>query len=350
MTNRTPPAKTPVAATPMAFVRAMVSGCHRLGHDPQAALAGVGITDRDLYQLDGRITAAQMERLSDQLMRELDDEALGWFSRKFPWGSYGMLARASLTAPNLQVALQRWCRHHNLLTSDVSLSVEHTFQESAIALREVNAGSWLAGELKEFCHVSLLRNLIGFGSWLVDSQIPLRGVEMSLDRPHHQCAYTTLFKATVSFGAPYTKLLIDTKYISLPIRRNESDLNRMLQRALPLTVHHYRPDRLLPERVRHLLSSAPASYRNAGSISADLGVSVRTLHRQLAAHQTSLQDLKDAVRMEHALALLLRTDQQVKAVASSVGFESQKAFSRAFKRQTGQTPGQVKKQPTNPED
>ena len=28
-------------------------------------------------------------------MQELDDEALGWFNRRLPWGSYGMLARAS---------------------------------------------------------------------------------------------------------------------------------------------------------------------------------------------------------------------------------------------------------------
>jgi hypothetical protein len=53
-----------------------------------------------------------MELLSGTAMQELDDEGLGWFSRRLPWGSYGMLARASLSAPNLGVALKRWCRHH----------------------------------------------------------------------------------------------------------------------------------------------------------------------------------------------------------------------------------------------
>src|SRR3990167_346259 len=56
-------------------------------------------------------------------MRELDDEALGWFARPLPWGSYGMLARASLSAPTLGAALKRWCRHHGLLTPDVTLAV-----------------------------------------------------------------------------------------------------------------------------------------------------------------------------------------------------------------------------------
>jgi hypothetical protein len=52
-------------------------------------------------------------------MQELDDEALGWFSRRLPWGSYGMLCRASLTSPDLGVAIKRWCRHHRLLTEDI---------------------------------------------------------------------------------------------------------------------------------------------------------------------------------------------------------------------------------------
>lgn len=53
-----------------------------------------------------------MEVLSATAMQELDDESLGAFRRKLPWGSYGMLARASLTSPDLAVALKRWCRHH----------------------------------------------------------------------------------------------------------------------------------------------------------------------------------------------------------------------------------------------
>ena len=68
---------------------------------------------------DARITAAQIETLSGHAMQELDDEALGWFSRRLPWGSYGMLCRASLTSPDLGVAIKRWCRHHRLLTDDM---------------------------------------------------------------------------------------------------------------------------------------------------------------------------------------------------------------------------------------
>jgi len=88
----------------MAFARAMVEAYARYRKDPSHALEMAQITPSALQQTNARITAWQMERLSETAMRELDDEALGWFSRRLPWGSYGMLARASISAPTLYVA------------------------------------------------------------------------------------------------------------------------------------------------------------------------------------------------------------------------------------------------------
>ena len=54
----------------------------------------------------------------------MDDVAVGWFSRRLPWGSYGMLCRASITSARLGLALKRWCRHHALLTDDVLFTLD----------------------------------------------------------------------------------------------------------------------------------------------------------------------------------------------------------------------------------
>jgi hypothetical protein len=137
--------RAPIAATPMAFVKAMLISCERLQHDPTKALADAQIDPVLIDRPDARITAAQMERLSDRLMRELDDEALGWFTRRLPWGSYGMLARASITSPNLMVAMQRWCRHHALLTKDIQLQLSRHSPDSVdcamVTLIEADLGT-----------------------------------------------------------------------------------------------------------------------------------------------------------------------------------------------------------------
>ena len=327
----------------MAFVRSMLAACERLGHGPCPALAAAQIAPEQVADTHARITAAQMERLSDQLMRELDDEALGWFTRRLPWGSYGMLARASISAPTLGVALKRWCRHHGLLTGDVQLTLTTTGTgtgTATVTLTETAPAPWLVGELREFCHVSLLRNLLGLSSWLVDSRLPLLGVDLAFPAPPHASAYAVLFAGPCRFDQPHTRLHLDASCLALPLRRDEAALRHMLQRALPLTVHTYRKDRLLVGRVRQALAAHPEASHSAEALAALLHTSARSLHRQLKEEGASLQTLKDTVRRERAEDLLLRTQRPLKQVAQAVGFQNEKSFIRAFKGWTGHTPAE----------
>lgn len=275
-----------------------------------------------------------MEWLSAAAMKALDDEALGWFSRRLPWGSYGMLVRASLTAPDLGTALKRWCRHHGLLTDDIHLQVTH---ERGVACLELHEKREL-GALQEFCVVSVLRNALGVACWLTDSRIPLLNTTLRFASPPHADSYRVLFDGPTQFNSPINSLQFDAGYLNLPIRRDEAALQRMLQRALLLTVRPYRRDRLLVERVRQTLAEHPEHSRNADDLAAWLNLSARTLHRQLKQEGASLQQLKDAVRRDLAVDLLLRSTRPIKQIASEVGFQNEKSFMRAFKGWTGQTP------------
>ena len=321
-------------ATPIAFVQAIVAAYAQRGLDASAALAKAQIEPQLLTQPQARITAMQMEWVSALAMQELDDEGLGWFSRRLPWGSYGMLVRASLTAPTLRVALQRWCRHHGLLTDDIALTLTEKDGLASLQLTEVRG----LGALQEFCVVSVLRNALGVACWLTDSRIPLQGTELRFAAPAHQASYQVLFDGPTRFGAPTHRLLFDARYLALPVRRDEAALQHMLQRALLLTVRPYRRDRLLVEKVRQTLAQHPEHCRNADDLAHWLNLSARTLHRQLKEEGASLQQLKDAVRRDVAVAQLQRSRRPVKQIAALAGFNNEKSFIRAFKGWTGQTP------------
>ena len=312
----------------------MVEAYRRRGLDPARALKAAQITPNQLNDPQSRVTALQMEWLSAAAMRELDDEALGWFSRRLPWGSYGMLVRASLTSPNLQVALQRWGRHHGLLTDDIAVTLNVQGGLAELTLTEHRD----LGTLREFCVVSVLRNALGVACWLTDSRIPLVGTTLRFAPPPHADSYRVLFDGPTTFNAPSHSLQFEAGYLQLPVRRDEAALQRMLQRALLLTVRPYRRDRLLVEKVRQVLADEPAHSRNAEDLARRLNLSTRTLHRQLKEEGASLQQLKDSVHRDKAATLLLRTRKPVKQIAAEVGFGNEKSFIRAFKAWTGQTP------------
>lgn len=323
------------AATPMAFVQAIVRAYARYGADPSAALAEAQITPHELADPAARVTAAQFETLSGFAMQQLDDEALGWFQRRLPWGSYGMLCRASLGAPDLGVAIKRWCRHLRLLTDDIALDLSVAGGLATVSITEHRP----LGEFREFCLVSNLRFLHGYACWAIDSRVSLSATTFPFEAPPHREAYPLMFGGSLRFGAAQASYSFDPRYLALPLRRDEAALRTMLRRALPLTVLQYRRDRLLGQRVRELLRSRAAEAATAEALAAQLNLSSRTLHRQLMEEGVSLQALKDEIRHEAAADQLRRTDRPIKQIALAVGFRNEKSFSRAFRGWTGVAPG-----------
>ena len=317
----------------------MLLAFERAGIDPAPALRQAQIKPALLRDPRARITAAQMETISTLAMQQLDDEALGWFSRRLPWGSYGMLCRASITSARLGLALKRWCRHHALLTDDVLFTLDEPRDGAAtLALAERRA----LGPLREICLVTLLRYVHGFACWAVDSRIPLVQATFPYAAPAHADAYAHMFPGPVRFGAPAAGFAFDAAYLALPLRRDEAALQTMLQRAIPLTVGPYRRDRLLAARVRTLLAHRAHELTDAAAIADALHVSVRTLHRQLRDEGVALQALKDEARCAQASDLLRRTRRPLKQIAQAVGFRNEKSFARAFRQWTGAPPSALR--------
>jgi AraC-like DNA-binding protein len=320
----------------MAFVQAILRAYAAQNKSPAKALEFAQITPSQAKKTSAHITALQMERISSFAMHELNDEVLGCLSRQLPWGTYGMLVRASLTSPTLGVALKRWCRHHGLVADDIELSVEERDGKAHIRLRELKD----LGEQREFGVLSVLRNLYGVACWLVDSRITLEQVHFAFEAPAHQAVYPLMFQGPVLFGSaiPISELVMNASYLALPLRRDEAALQRMLETALTLTVLQYRKDRLLLTQVKQALAMYPQDTHSAEDLAPLLNLSPRSLHRQLKEEGTSLQVLKDEVRHERAIELLQRTRKPIKQVAESAGFQNEKSFIRAFKQWTGQTP------------
>jgi AraC-like DNA-binding protein len=90
-----------------------------------------------------------------------------------------------------------------------------------------------------------------------------------------------------------------------------------------------------------LLSGYPTTVNLAAEIS---GVSVRTLQRQLSQHDLSYSRLMDKVRYRLAVSWLNNPDIQLIEIAYALGFADPANFTHAFRRWSGMTPSQFRKQ------
>lgn len=330
------------AATPMAFVRPIVLAYRRYGVDPGEALRAARIPASQLDNPEMRVTGTQMVIMSSTAMRELDDEALGWFSRKLPWGTHGMLCRASICSPNLLIALRRWCGQYRLLADEVSLALK---VDQPIASVELELKRDL-GEMLELCAVTMLRNALGFACWAIDSRISLTNIRFPFPSPPHSEFYHLIFSCPVHFNCDTTGFSFDAQYLSIPVCRDEMDTRLMLKKGMHFSVFQYHRDRLLVQRLRQLLRTGMDKISWTAELVADrLHVSTRTLHRQLHEEGVSFLQIKSEVRCDRAINMLTHTTLSVARIAEAVGFGNEKSFLRAFKQWTGRTPGSYRERP-----
>jgi AraC-like DNA-binding protein len=82
----------------------------------------------------------------------------------------------------------------------------------------------------------------------------------------------------------------------------------------------------------------------AEQIAKRLAMSPRSLQRHLAASGLSFQTLCDEVRHRSALELLRESATPIQEVAFVLGYQDVPSFYRAFKRWTGKTPAEVRRE------
>ena len=94
----------------------------------------------------------------------------------------------------------------------------------------------------------------------------------------------------------------------------------------------------LADRVLTHLGLFSGSYPNAEEVAQSLGLSERTLRRQLSDEGHNFRDLLAQARYAKAQHLLKHTTLSTEAIAQQLGYAESAAFIHAFQRWAGMTP------------
>jgi AraC-like DNA-binding protein len=156
--------------------------------------------------------------------------------------------------------------------------------------------------------------------------------------------YETALGATFVFHARQNKVVLARQDLDIPLIAPSRASHLLMKAALEQQSQARADTKPFSQEVRRRLQGA---IRQKLSMDADamaeaLTVSPRTLSRRLKDEGTTLPQLRTEVGIEYAEVLLLETDRSIAQIAHAAGFADAAAFTRAFKRATGQTPSQAR--------
>ena len=333
---------------PSRFVRTLLRLVEEHGHDPAAVLAAAELDFNPLQEgapgYREQVSAMEYSRVYQQALRLLQDSTFGVVRSGFTGpGAFRMMCFCIVSCRDLGGAILRAAEFYRTFFDEQSQSYAN-FSEDTARVGYLHDGplAWPTVGAADVYGLSLWHRFFG---WLCGRPLPLQRVDFRASAPPNREKYADLFQCPLTFGQPRDLLYFDASCLAWPLVHNEHSLQDFLRTA---------PYQLL------LMDDRESNGRVAAQVSAMLGhdfsqgvpafetisqaleMSPPTLRRKLRREGTTFQALKDAARCEAARLALDRPDGSIEDVALRLGFTDPSAFHRAFRKWTGQTPGQYR--------
>jgi AraC-like DNA-binding protein len=176
-----------------------------------------------------------------------------------------------------------------------------------------------------------------------------REVQFVHEAPAQTSEHLRFFRAPVLFGCATNALVIEREFVERQVPAADPQLYRILKRHA---------ERILLEMPREsdfvaLVRKTIGDCMREGDptlarITKRLSMGARTLERRLTEHGTVFKTLMDDTRRRFALEYLRNPKHTLTEIAFLLGYSEASAFNRAFRRWTGKTPLQYRRENASP--
>ena len=256
---------------------------------------------------------------------------------------YGALGLAWKSAPTTRESLERVARYCRVWTDNMTYELR---PESGGALFALNRfgdrrlGMRLSNEATVASAVSLIRQTSS-------PRFRARAVYFQHPAPSSKVAHEAYFGCPVHYGAELDALSIPDEALDQPNRLADDGISDYLIAHLEREVLQLRSD---DDPIESLVRQAISNELSNGlprmaTVASRLSMSERTLGRRLAERELSFKTMVESTQRVLAENLLRESRYPISQVAFLTGFSEQSAFTRAFKRWTGETPARYRDRP-----
>jgi AraC-like DNA-binding protein len=333
-----------IASLHMNAVNSFLDGCRRRGVDPKDIVASIGMNPAILEQQESRFPAEKAGELLTAISRTLNDETLGFFQRSTLPGGIEMSLHVAIHASDIEEAINRWGRYWCLLHDECrfKLHYENKPGEDELAIINIDFTDRYLLQCASFI-TWFVFFFVRWASWMMDKSLLLERLDLPFPFSHVAEDYPDMFPSQFYFDQPCIRLVFARRFLTLPIVKKPKDIPEFAA-VIPNLMTTHRVDRSYTGRIRRLLrQSDNVDALPLKAIADEFSLTPETLRRRLKNEGSSYASIKEAVRRDLAVYQLCQTDLAINQIAINTGFSEPSAFNRAFKRWTGQTPGDYRK-------
>jgi AraC-like DNA-binding protein len=308
------------------------------GVDIDRLLTRVGLTAKEINNEEARLSVKKQIEFVDLVANEIGDTNYGFhLAQEFDLRKLGFLYYIGASADILGDALKRLERYSSIANEGIVLKIKRTTSVVRVSLHYSGVPRHTDKHQIEFWIAALIRKC----RHLTDNEIRPLQVRLVHLRKDPQNEFKRFIGAEVREHSTVDTVDLRPTAWNLPVVNGDPYLHRCLVRFC---------EEALTRRGQLLASSVTVKVENAISellphgqahlekVAAKLGMSPRTLSRQLTIEHSSFTRVLDNMRLALARRYLAERDLRISQVAWLLGYKEIGAFSHAFRRWTGESP------------
>jgi AraC-like DNA-binding protein len=311
------------------------------GIDPAEILESAEIDPATVEEPDWRIANTAFDRLMRRCVEVTEDETFGLCAAAElqPQVLQG-LGLGWLASDSVYDGLRRLVRFCKVLTSIADIHIEETddlvklYFLGAMTLTNENfeyaTRDYGVGLVVRMCQLNL-------GDFISPVQI-----EMARPTPKDPSRWEYMLATHVSFEHDKTCITWSRSDIQKHLATGDPTLARVVDEHAANYIDSYLDSSVSREVAQKIIHRLPDGPPSQTQIADDMCMSNRTLQRKLKDEGISFSDLLQDSRMQLAKKYLRLHHRSVVEVCYLLGFSEPSAFSKAFKRWTGQTPAEYR--------
>ncbi|NIB43710.1 AraC family transcriptional regulator [Pseudomaricurvus alkylphenolicus] len=337
---------------PVEYVRSLLSTAAEQGCDVDGLLADMHISRADIDE--GRFfSSVKYGQLYQRIMWLMQDECFGMMAGgKVRWGSFRLMCLTLIQTENLRQAIVRAGEFSEICRGFQIRSSLHYEDDDLVSVRMAGIEGLPEADFEQLMsqqNADRIRTSLAvwhrFHCWLIGQEIPLEAINFRFCCPESFRALAESYPAQVQFDQEYNGFNFHRRYLEERVIQNPQTLDEFIRMAPYHLVISDSTRSTLKSKVRTILSKDVSdSMPGAEQVASQLNLSVTTLRRHLQQEGTSFQKIKDECRLEAAIHYLGCRDLTNSVISERLGFDETSAFFRAFKKWTGLTPGEYRKQ------
>jgi AraC-like DNA-binding protein len=322
------------------FVLGMFRVAVASGVDPRALRDAMGLASLEPADCEEGIPVDAMRALLCEAERALGDELVGvHLAEKLPLGVTGFVYHSLHASDTVRDAYLRAVRYQSMVSGTLRASFVDEVDHAAIRIDSA-PGVPMPAQGAEFIAFLYLRSgrAASGVSWS-----PRRVSFRHVDRP--AAALAAVFGAPIELGALHNEIVFDRATLELPVPSADAAVAALLDHEAKVVLDRASRAPSASERVRAAIrEKLQDGEPGVDAIAARVRASPRSLQRWLAREGTTFAAQLDLVRRELALRYIAQRHVGIAEIAFLTGFSDASAFYRAFRRWTGTTPAEYRRQ------